>query len=55
MFCVTLEEQEPVKQIFFNALLIVVMNCFLGISFSQLYCFTYNEASLKSACTLVSS
>ena len=45
MFCknnvfVTLEEKEAVEQFLLNVLLIVVMNCFLGIRLSQLYCFS---------------
>ena len=35
-------------QFLLNVLLIVVMHCFFGIRFSPLYCFSYNDASLKS-------
>ena len=40
MFFFTLEEQEAVQQFLLNVLFIVVMNCFLDIRFSQLYCFS---------------
>ena len=40
MFFFTLEEQEAVEQFLLNVLFIVVINCFLEIRFSQLYCFS---------------
>ena len=40
MFFVTIEEQGVVVQFLLNVLFIVVMNCFLGTRFGQLYCFS---------------
>ena len=45
MFCknnvlVSFEEQGTVKTFLLNVLFIVVMNCFLSIRLSQLYCFS---------------
>ena len=46
MFFVTLKEQGAVVHFLLNVLLIVVMDCFLGTRFGQLYCFSSHDVSL---------